>query len=62
MKTKLTLLSTQQEFSTHVPLPVKITVIEGYVVNDCLLTTRFHDGAAYVVVAMEILNADGTPL
>lgn len=30
--------------------------------NDCLLTTRFHDGAAYVVVAMEILNADGTPL
>jgi hypothetical protein len=62
MKTKLTLLATQQDHSTHVPLPAKITIIEGYVVNDCLLTTRFHDGAAYVVVAMEILNADGTPL
>jgi hypothetical protein len=62
MKTKLTLLATQQDFSTNVPLPMKITIIEGYVVNDYLLTTRFHDGGAYVIVAMEILNDDGTPL
>lgn len=62
MKTKLTLLSSQQDFSTHAPLPVKITVIEDWVVSDCLLNTRFHDGVSYVVVAMEILNADGTPL
>lgn len=62
MKTKLTLLSTQQEFSTCRSLPIKRTTIEEGVAMDCLLTERWHDGMTCVVVALEILNDDGTPL
>ncbi len=62
MKTKLTLLSTLQDFSTYRGLPTKRTIIEEGVARDCLLNERRHNGIAYVVVAIEILNDDGTPV
>jgi hypothetical protein len=62
MKTKITVLSNQQDFSTCKCLPIKRTIFEEGVSADCLLTERWHDGMTCVVTAIEILNDDGTPL
>lgn len=62
MKTKLTLLAPTQDYTWGNPLPIKATVIEEGVSMSSLMTTRFHDGACWVVIAIEIINDDGTPL
>ncbi len=62
MKTKITLLAPTQDYTCGNPLPIKTTVIEDGISPASLMTTIFHGGVSWAVVAIEIINDDGTPV